>query len=300
MGGLLGDLPKRRGELQVKMIDELPIGSYTRRRLNYFVDSWERVTAWQFIPNEGKDELPAILCCHQQTPQGKDECAGIDGDPAMALAQRYAEMGYVTMACDCVAAGDRSPSNCEPYDTRNFYKDHPKMSALGKMLLDHMHAVDVLCESRRVDPARLGVVGHGLGGVNALMLAAFDERIQACVCSCAITRIAEDDDPRRWCRDEGLVLLPKLREYLEQDKELPFDWEHVLALAAPSPTLVLTALNDDELPNTRSCQKAVAAAAKVYKLLGAAGAIEHVAHREGRRITLELLEQADEWFERWL
>jgi len=289
---------KDRVELQTKTVDELSFPGYVRRRVNYFVDEWDRVSAWLFVP-ERKDEMPAIVCCHSAAPQGKDETAGLEGEPLMALAQHYAELGYVTLAPDCITAGDRISTGLAPYDTKSFYKDYPKMSAMGKMLSDHMYAVDVLCEVKRVDSARIGVVGHGMGAANALFLAAFDERIQTCVASCGFTRFSADKNPERWALDSGFVYFPLLREAVKKG-EFPFDWEHILALLAPSPTLVVTALNDPIYSNTKSCEKAVQLASSVYKLLGASEALGHLLHESGHRITPEALEAADDWFERWL
>ncbi len=295
---VLESVPKERTELQVKIIDEMQFSGYVRRRVNYFVDPWERVTAWQFVP-DGRDELPAILCCHRTVPQGKDEAAGIDGDPLLAFAQHYAEKGYVTLAPDCITAGGRVSSGLDPFDTKNFYKDNPKMSAMGKMLSDHLHAVDALCDSKRVDAARIGVIGHGLGAHNALLLAAFDERIQACVASCGFSRFAQDDHPERWARDKGFVYMPKLKKAIKQ-RQFPFDWEHILALIAPSPTLLIAALNDSCFSNTASCESAIEKVRDVYQSLGASEAIGSFVHNDGHRMTTESLEVADDWLDRWL
>lgn len=295
---LLSKLPEEHAELQIKVIDEFPQLNYVRKRVNYFVDDWARVSAWLFVP-DGKDMVPGILCCHQRVPQGKDEPAGITGDRSLALAAHYAEQGYATLAPDCITAGERISPGLAPYDTSNFYKDQPKMSAAGKMLVDHMHALDLLAQTRNVDSARLGVVGHGLGGFNALLLAALDERVQACVSSCGFTRFADDAKPERWTGDNGFITIPKLESSLAS-KEYPLDWEHILALAAPNPTLVMTALNDPELSNTKSCEKAVKLARKIYGLLGEKDALEIYTHKNGRCIDPEGLLRADEWFERWL
>lgn len=289
---------KDRVELQTKTVDELSFPGHVRRRVNYFVDECERVSAWLFVP-ERKDEMPAILCCHSACPQGKDEAAGLEGEPLLALAQHYTELGYVTIAPDCITAGDRISSGLAPYDTKSFYKDYPKMSAMGKMLSDHIYAMDVLCEVKCVDSARMGVIGHGLGASNALFLAAFDERIQACVASCGFTRFANDKNPERWVEDNGFVLFPQLREAVK-NRSFPFDWEHILALLSPSPTLVITALNDSTHSNAKSCEKAVQLASAVYKLLGAPEALSYFTHDGGHRMTPESIEVADEWFERWL
>jgi dienelactone hydrolase len=295
---VLGDIPKERADLQIKTMDEMSFPGYTRKRISYFVTDWERIQAWLFVP-EGKDEVPAILCCHQAVPQGKDEPAGIEGDPRLALAKHFAEQGYITIAPDVITAGDRVPLRHEPFDTRSFYKDFPRMSAIGKMIVDHTCALDVLCETKRVDPARLGVAGHGLGGLNALFLAGYDERVQCCVASCAFTRFADDKDPGRWVREEGLLLLPQLKDAMLA-KKYPFDWEHLLARVAPCPTLIVTALNDDTLSNTKSCAKSVKYAQSIYRLLGANGALEHYTHSAGHRVTQDTLDTMDDWFERWL
>ena len=203
------------------------------------------------------------------------------------------------LAPDTITAGDRISSGLAPFDTKAFYKDNPKMSAMGKMLSDHIYAIDAMCEVKRVDSARIGVVGHGLGAHNALFLAAFDERIQTCVASCGFTRFAVDTGPERWARESGFVYLPLLRDAVKSGK-FPFDWEHILALVAPSPTFLISALNDSCFPNTKSCEKAVQLASTVYKLLGAHNALTLLTHNEGHRMTPEALEAADDWFERWL
>lgn len=295
---VLGEMDTERVELQMKTLDETSFPGYTRRRVNYFVDEWERVSAWLFVP-DGRDELPGILCCHQVVPQGKDEPAGIKGDAHLAFAKHYAELGYVTLAPDCVTSGERQSHGLQPYDTKSFYKDNPRKSVLGKMLQDHTYALDALCDLKRVDPARLGVIGHGLGGTNALILSAFDQRVQCCVSSCGFTRFADDKHPERWAGDNGFVQLPKLREAIEK-KSYPFDWEHILALIAPTPTLILTSLNDEVLSNTKSCEKAVKFAKTMYKFLGATDALGQYTYHAGHGMSVQALEQADDWFERWL
>lgn len=295
----IGKPPKNRADLQLKIVDEFEGPGYTRRRVNYFVEEWERITAWLFVPDHKDDETPGIVCCHDAVPYGKDGPAGLHGEPTLAFARHFAERGYITIAPDCLTAGERVLSGLEPLKTRNFYKDHPRASLLGKMLYDHMHGVDALCETKGVDPARIGVIGHGFGGFNALMLAAFDERIQSCVSSCGFTRFHDDDNPARWVDNDGFVCVPKLKHCLEK-REFPWDWEHILALAAPNPTLILTALNDDQLANTKSCEAAVKSAGNVYSLLGSADALNQITHKEGRVLNQRLLDESDEWFERWL
>ena len=296
---VLGPLPKKRVELQVKTLDERDCPGDVRKRINYFVDEWDRISAWLFIP-DGKEETPAILCCHQETPLGKDESAGLGGDSRLALAQRYcADFGYITLAPDCVTAGDRVTARQEPLKGKSYYKASTKLSMLGKMISDHMHAVDVISDMKRVDGSRVGAIGHGLGATNALMLTAFDDRIGACVASSGFTRFAEDKQPERWFDPDGIALLPKMKAHFEKGK-FPFDWEHLLALAAPSPILMVNNLEDPAYTNPKSAEKAYKSVQQVYKILGASGALDYYAHHDGHTLTEPTLELADEWFERWL
>lgn len=296
---VVGRLPRENVDPQAKVVDETGFAGYTRQRVNYFVDEWTRVTAWVFVPEEAQD-CPAILCMHRAIAMGKDEVAGMDGaDPLLAFGPHYAERGYVAIAPDSITCGERIYSRLEPFDTQSFYKEHPKMSAIGKMLYDHMRALDVLCDVKEVDPSRIGVIGHDMGGYNALFLAAFDDRVRTVVASCGITSFAADQQPERWAQEAGLVLLPKLRAAIDSGA-YPFDWDEVLALIAPNPTLLITALNDEVLSNTKSVEKAVSRAQGIYALLGAEQAIQNFTHREGHRMTADALDAADTWLDRWL
>jgi predicted dienelactone hydrolase len=58
------------------------------------------------------------------------------------------------------------------------------VSATMKGIWNHMRALDVLTMLPEVDSERFAVIGHSLGGHNALFLAAFDTRIKAVVSSC--------------------------------------------------------------------------------------------------------------------
>ena len=84
VGEVIGPMNRDKLDLQLKTVDEVEFRGYVRKRVNYFVDAWDRISAWLFIP-EGKDEAPAILCCHSQSPGGKGEPAGLEGDSHLAF-----------------------------------------------------------------------------------------------------------------------------------------------------------------------------------------------------------------------
>ena len=57
-----------------------------------------------------------------------------------------------------------------------------------KGIVNHIRAVDLLQQRDEVDPRRIGVIGHSLGGHNAMFVAAFDERLAVIVSSCGWAR----------------------------------------------------------------------------------------------------------------
>ena len=296
---LLGPMADIPADMQVKVVDEIEGPGYTRKQVHYFVDDWSRISAWVFVPEDALD-CPALICCHSRTKMAKDEPAGYEGaDPALAFGRYFAEMGYVTIAPDCITAGERVYSRLDPYDTSTYYKEKPKQSALGKMVSDYRCCSKVLEEISGVDPDRIGAIGHGLGGCCSLLLGAVDERVAAVVASCGFTRFENDHQPDRWLEHDGLSLLPGLANAIAENT-YPVDWEHILALAAPSPTLLITADNHSMLSEPSSCQKAVDMAKPVFKMLGAPKAIENHVHPGEETLPQDELDAATEWFDRWL
>jgi dienelactone hydrolase len=296
---ILGPFPRSRAPLEPAVLAQRHARHYTRSKVSYQVETGERVPAWLFIPDPEPKRAPAILCPHQTVPQGKDEPAGISGKRSLAFAAHYARLGYVTLAPDSITAGERVYPGWEPYETEPFYRAHPKWSAMGKMAWDHMRALDYLCTLGCVDQRRLGCIGHSLGGYNAFFLAAFDERVKACVASCSFTPFRADENPMRWARTSWFCHFPALRPHIER-RRYPFDFEHVFALIAPRALLLITGLNDPIFPQAWACDESVRIAAHVWDILGARVTIRHHVHSRGHRITRAGQEAADLCFHRHL
>ena len=64
-----------------------------------------------------------------------------------------------------------------------------------------------------------------------------------------------------------------------------FEWDQIVAMIAPNPTLLVTALNDEVLTNTKACKALAERAKKVYALLGEGAALENRTHKDGHCVT---------------
>lgn len=245
-----------RVPLEVQVLEEKRDGNLIRRKLSYQSDPFDRVTAWLLLPaDSGGKKLPAMLCLHQTTGAGKDEPAGLAGNPHMHYARELAERGYVTLAPDYPSLGEHA------YD----FAQHPEfVSGTLKAVWDNMRAVDLLQSLAEVDPERIGVIGHSLGGHNALFTAALEPRLKVVVSSCGFSTLVKDDVPS-WT---GPRYMPRMASQFGSDAgKVPFDFTEMVASLAPRPVLASACTRDDDF-DVRGVRDVIAAAQPIYRLLG--------------------------------
>src|SRR6185312_3647456 len=91
-------------------LEERDGGACRLRRIRYALTDREQGCAWLLTPRgaaTGAGPRPAVLALHQTVPQGKDEPAGLEGDPELALGRELAARGFVVLAPDAVGFGER-------------------------------------------------------------------------------------------------------------------------------------------------------------------------------------------------
>lgn len=253
--------------LDVQVLARETVGSYERWLIEYTVEPGQCVRAYLCVPIANTGLLPGVLVLHQTTAEGKRESVGIVGDRSLAFGADLAARGFVTLSPDSIAAGERTGA-FEPFDTRVHYTHQSDVSAMGKMLHDARVALDVLAATPGVDADRLGAIGHSLGAEEALMLAAFDERVRATVASCGYATFAAEKERLRWARDAWFSYMPKLRPVFQQGRVPAWDWGEVLALIAPRGLFQHTTENDPIFTESRSAFEAGERARAVWAFYG--------------------------------
>jgi dienelactone hydrolase len=227
--------------------------AFTQRKITYLGERGDEVPAYLLIPKPLKRPAPAMLCLHQTIKSGKDEPVGLAGNANLHYAKELAERGYVCIVPDYPYLGENA---FDPYQ-------HGYVSCTMKGIVNHMRAVDLLQSLAEVDPARIGAIGHSLGGHNTLFVAAFDERVRAMVTSCGFTSMRKyyNGNLAGWA---GQRYMPLIAERYGNDPALvPFDFPHILVALAPRPLFVNAPLHDSnfEVSGVRDC---VDAAMPVY------------------------------------
>src|SRR5438552_18279287 len=106
-----------------------------------------------------------------------------------------------------------------------------------------LRGVDLLRALREVAPARLGVIGHSLGGHNTMFTAAFEPRLKVLVSSCGFCRFHKDDVPS-W---NGPRYMPRIATLYKNSADLmPFDFPEVVGTFAPRPFPACAATKDHD------------------------------------------------------
>lgn len=127
-------------------------------------------------------------------------------------------------------------------------------SMTHRMLYDLSTALNYLTSRKDVDSERIGCVGHSMGGMQTLYLAAIDERIKAAVISGALSTF------------ESIIknqinhcFFPYLPGLLEKG----IDMGDILGMIAPRPVLVISAKYDEWMP-IKGAKEAYQKAKKIY------------------------------------
>jgi dienelactone hydrolase len=282
-----GPLPKPefRVPLDIQIHETKTVDELMRIKLTYQSDPEDRVGAYLFLPkNAALGKTPAVLCLHQTFAGGKDEPAGLAGDPRLHYALELARRGYVTLAPDYPSFGEHS------YE---FGGKSPYASGTMKAIWDNLRAVDVLENRPEVDPDRMSVIGHSLGGHNAIFTALFDERLKAVVSSCGFCRFHKDDVPS-WT---GPRYMPRIATVYGNDADrLPFDFPELIAAIAPRAFYASAAEKDSDF-DVIGVKETIDAARPIFELLGAADRLhadfpptEHAFPDEARAKAYDFLE----------
>jgi len=264
--GLLPDRTKLPA-LNINILDSIKEEGYTRYAINFTVEQNELLPAYLYVPlPKGiPKKLPAMLVLHETDPLGKKALSGISSSPNKAYAKELAQRGYVVIAPDYPGFGDMEDYN---FETDRY------QSGTMKAIFNHMRCIDLLQARKDVDSKRTGVLGHSLGGHNALFVAAFDTRIKVIVSSCGWTLFDYYNNGKQnsntlgpWAQE---VYMPFIRDKYNLDaSKLPFDFDEIIAALAPRPFFSNSPLNDANF-DVNGVKKGIANASSVYRFFNAA------------------------------
>ncbi|HEY3759680.1 MAG TPA: hypothetical protein VGL37_07940 [Solirubrobacteraceae bacterium] len=228
---------------------------------------------------------------HAQWQFGKSEVAGLCGDPRQAFGPALARQGATVIAPDAVGFEDRRPggpgtdareSDARDYFTTMCYRLVRGQPLMCTVLADAAAAHSVLAGLDGVEPARIGALGHSMGGASVLLHAALDTRIAFAVVSGAACTYRE-----RMTHGIGIDCAQAIPGLLELG-----DLDDIAGLLAPRPLLLCSA---DEDRYSRDAHRIAEVAAQAYQSAGAPQALQHCRARGGHALTAERFDAIVEW-----
>ncbi len=194
------------------------------------------ITANFYRPNSparraGK-KFPAVL-----SPIGHFLSAGKTAVDVQARCLQLARLGFGVLAYDALGQGERmTPGNIH-HDAG--YALLPTGETIaGWMVWDSIRALDYLESRADVDSRRIGLTGNSGGGLNTLLTAALDERIQ-----CAVI-VGFTFEFGNWLKFGGAHCTCTHWPGAFQD----FRWSEVAGLIAPRAVMMLQGGNDGIFP----------------------------------------------------
>ncbi len=151
-----------------------------------------------------------------------------------------------------------------------------------------------------MDKDRIGVIGHSLGGHNAIFAAALDERIKVAISNCGLSVFSEEEERMEWSLEDGYIYIPKLRRYFLENIDPPFDLHEVAALIAPRSWLNISSYFDKAYGSQEFLAEVGTQLYQVYNLYKLSKAFGYYMHGNGHSFPRSARELAYGWLDRWL
>jgi acetyl esterase/lipase len=267
MQEVMGPLPdlKNLPPLNVQVVNIQKEETFVRQTIRFTAAENESVPAYLYLPLRQNGKRPAMLVVHETTPTdlGKRSVDGERPTPNRAYARELARRGYVVIAPDYPSFGE-----LKDYDFKNDRYQSGTMAGI----FYHIRCIDLLQSLDEVYPDRIGVIGHSLGGHNAMFVAAFDQRLKVIVASSGWTQFANYNIGSAgtqyyggrlgpWAQDR---YMPFFRDKFQLDgKRIPLEFHEIIALFAPRAFFSNSPLRDSNF-DVDGVRKGIELASKAY------------------------------------
>jgi len=167
--------------LDARVLKKEDAASYTREKVVFTGGRGDRVPAFVMLPKAGTPPYPLVLLIDGWTG-GKDRWWDDDSWPRGGLViKALAAQGFAAFVMDAQFHGERAAKlGYLPVDEFVCGEcPNIRREMVVESVVDHRRALDYLAGRGDVDVGRTGALGHSMGGVMTVALAALEPRLRA-------------------------------------------------------------------------------------------------------------------------
>jgi dienelactone hydrolase len=271
---------------------------YRIESVTYEVEPDDRVPAMLLVPDgvDANHPAGAVAVWHQHNGQyhlGKNEPAGLAGDPMHHTGVALVKEGYVVLCPDALCFEERQNDRLRGGDFERFeflrYVVAGKCMA-WKNILDMRRAVDYLCSRPEVRADRIGCYGHSMGATHTWLVGPWEPRLACLVANCCLPTYAAIH------RTHILHCFPNFIPGWFQHGDTP----DIAGLIAPRPLHLNFGERDTGSP-IDEVRQGIETIARAYERAGATQNFTHyIEPGSGHVLSAEMWRRTRDWFRRHL
>jgi len=174
--------------LDAKILEKYETRTYTHEKIVFTGVRGDRVPGYLAIPKIGKGPHPIVFLFHVSAGSKSSWWDEMSFERGQAVTDTLLEMGIAVLALDAQFHGERSMNN-DYLPIQQMYIEKKWMNRYRDGIIqtigDYERAVDYLSTRKEIDIQRIGVLGHSLGGVMAVLFSTVEKRVVSLVASVA-------------------------------------------------------------------------------------------------------------------
>lgn len=267
--------------LEAEILGTTGFDDHRIQRVRYTSMPGFRVPACLYLPEGPPPPWPAVLIPVGHWSVGKADAS------LQKQAIDLARIGIAALIPETLGQGERGAANNS--HQASFGLALSGLSSRGVMLHELRRGLDYLQSRDDVRADALGVSGSSAGGLDSWLLAATDRRIAASAPVAFVT--GHRELLLRRARQCPCIYFPELAAHL--------DPAEILALAAPTPLLLVSAQRDPLFPIAGS-RRVLTEARELYTIAGAAGHLLDFESNDVHAHNQEMRERITGFFGRFL
>ena len=174
--------------LDARILERYETKTYVHEKIVFTGVRGDRVPGYLAIPKTGSTPHPIVCLFHVSAGSKASWWDDMSFERGLSVTDTLLELGIAVLALDAQYHGERSINN-DFLPIQQMYFDEKWVCRYRDGIIqtvgDYLRAVDYLSGRSEIDVQRIGVLGHSMGGVMAVLFSSLEKHVKALVASVA-------------------------------------------------------------------------------------------------------------------